>query len=63
MSALTGSVTITKQHYYDLLMSEAELRELENCGVDNWSGCDNMWEYGPDREEVEKDILKHVNSL
>lgn len=48
-------IEISKEHYLSLLRSEAHLSELENRGVDNWSGyvgpmfycreCDNESEW------------------
>ena len=43
---------ITEKRYAKLLCSELKLELLENYGVDNWSGYDEIW------EEYDDDVKK-----
>jgi len=65
METIEGNVTIAKQEYARLLVSEMTLNRLEMGGVDNWE-----W-YGeslnpddePNIDEAEETIITHVKGL
>ena len=44
-------VTITLKEYNDLLRDSDELQALEACGVDNWEGYSERWQYMNNEEE------------
>jgi len=65
MEKIEGTVTIDKQRYASLLVSEMELDRLESGGVDNWEWYSESLnpDDEPDLDEAEEEIIKMVRGM
>ena len=57
---LTGSVTVTKADYFQLLCSANRLEKLENGGVDNWEWYGESLNQDTNIDDDEEEIFSKV---
>ena len=62
---MEGTVTISKDNYLHLLLTDEKLRRLECGGVDNWEwyGESLYPDDQPDMDQFESDLRKQIERM
>lgn len=53
-------VKISAERYYELLKAENHLDALEGCGVDNWNGYDDHFDYLTSEDDLLNEVYSNI---